>query len=72
MGKTVGDLWRESDNAELATEMVDFVIEFFKVLGVEETVIDMTTTYTTFLEYFNTQIDDVYKNEASNGYSYLN
>ncbi len=72
MKKTIGDIWREYDNSELATQMVDFAIAFFTSMGIDESDIDITKEYQTFLDFFNTPVEELPKRDSNNGYSYLN
>jgi hypothetical protein len=72
MGRTIGDIWRECNNTELATQMVDFVVAFFTSMGIDERDIDITKEYQTFLDFFNTPVKELPKRDSNNGYSYLN
>lgn len=71
MAKTIGDYWRSCNNSQLAMNMVDFLVSLLTNVGVNEEEINIEHEYTTMLDFFNTEYEELPEEKSTNGYSYI-
>ena len=63
------DLKKEMDR--INGNMVDFLVSLLTNVGLSETEIDIEHEYSTMLEFFNTEYEELPEEKSINGYSYI-
>lgn len=71
MKQTLGDYWRKCDNEELATNMVDFLMELMKQMDIPIEEIDWEHEYNVFLSFFNTEYEVDGEESIGNKFTYV-
>lgn len=70
MKQTLGDYWRQCSDEELATNMVDFLMELVNQMEIPLDDIDWAHEYNVFLSFFKTEYETG-DNNNSNKYEYI-
>lgn len=73
--KTIGDYWRECNNEELASNLLDFITSMLIQAGVDEDEIDLISEYEILVNFFDTEYeeaDEEHLNPSTGGFSYIN
>ena len=56
--KTIGDIWRESDNEQLAQNLLEVIVLVYRCLGIDDEDIDLDVQYNAMLKMFETEVNE--------------